>query len=216
LSWPPAATGPSGVASLPPPWLSRRSLPLLTIPAGVPLFRVHLVIHGPIFFGPATDAVTGIRQPPTYRFDSLTGGFGVLYVGQHFEGAFAETVLRNPQRRFVSQNYVTLRAVSEVRASRDLKVMDFNGPGLSAVGVTNAISTGPYNHWWAWSDYLWSHRDLPDGIAYASRHDPQQICYAVFERPDVTFRAEPATHFSTLLPSIRGLLHRYGKILTRP
>ena len=211
-----APAGPSGVASLPPGWLAARSLPLLTIPAGTPLFRVHQAIHRPIFFGPATDPATGIRQPPTNRFDSLAGAFGVLYLGKQFDGAFAETVLRNPLRRFVSEHYVTLRAVSEVTASRDLKVVDFHGPGLSAVGLTNAISTGPYNPCWAWSDYLWSHRDRPDGVAYASRHDPQQICYAIFERPDATFGAAPATQFSTLLPAIRALLRKYGKILTRP
>jgi len=156
-----APAGPSCVASLPQAWLTARSLPLLTIPSGTPLFRVHQAIHAPIFFGPATGPAFGVRQPPTNRFDSLTGAFGVLYVGKQFEGSFAETVLRNPLRRFVSQNYVSLRAVSEVTASRDLKVVDFHGPGLSAVGLTNAISTGPYNPCWAWSDYLWSHRDRP-------------------------------------------------------
>jgi hypothetical protein len=216
LSSTPGGSGPSGVASLPPPWLAAQVLPLLTIPAGVLLFRVHQAVHGPIFFGPAIDPATCIRQSPTYRFDSLTGTFGVLYLGQHFEGAFAETVLRNPQRRFVSQNYVTLRAVSELTAGRDLKVVDFHGPGLSAAGLTNAISTGPYQPCWAWSDYLWSHRDQPDGIAYTSRHDPQQICYALFERRGLSFRAAPATHFGTMLPAIRALLRRYGKILTRP
>ena len=132
-----APAGPSGVASLPPAWLAARYLPLLTIPAGTPLFRVHHAIHDPIFFGPATDPAIGVRQPATNRFDSLTGAFGVLYVSKQFEGAFAETVLRNPLRRFVSQNYVSLRAVSEVAGSRDLKVVDFHGPGLSVVGLTN-------------------------------------------------------------------------------
>jgi RES domain len=211
-----APAGPSGIASLPPAWLAARSLPLLTISAGTPLFRVHQAIHRPILFGPATVPATGVREPPTNRFDSLTGAFGVFYLGRQFDGAFAETVLRNPPRRFVSEHYVTLRAVSEVTASRDLKVVDFHGPGLSAVGLTNAISTGPYNPCWAWSDYLWSHRDLPDGVAYASRHDPQQICYAIFERPDITFRAAPATQFSTFLPAIRALLRKYDKILMRP
>jgi hypothetical protein len=209
-------TGPSGVASLPPAWLAARSLPLLTVPAGTLLFRVHQVIHNPIFFGPAIDPATGARLPPTNRFDSLRGAFGVLYFGKQLEGAFAETVLRNPLRRFVSQRYVTLRAVSELTASRNLKVVDLHGPGLSAVGLTNAISTGPYNPCWAWSDYLWSHRDRPDGVAYASRHDPLQICYAIFERPEVTFHSRPATHFAALLPAIRSLLRKYDKILARP
>jgi hypothetical protein len=66
-------SGPSGVPSLPPPWLASRSLPVLVIPAGAALFRVHQAIHSPIFFGPAIEPLTGVRQPPTNRFDSLTG-----------------------------------------------------------------------------------------------------------------------------------------------
>ena len=209
-------SGPSGVPSLPPPWLASRSLPVLVIPAGTALFRVHQANHSPIFFGPAIEPLTGVRRPPTNRFDSLTGAFGVLYAGEQLEGAFAETVLRNPRRRFVSRQYVTLRAVSNLTADRDLRLVDFHGPGLSAVGLTNAISTGPYAPCWAWSDYVGSHRDRPDGVAYTSRHDPQQTCYAIFERPDVTFLAAPTTQFATLVPTIRVILRRYGKVLTRP
>jgi len=209
------ASGPSGIAARPPPWLGSQSLPTLVIPVGTSLFRVHQAAHGPIFFGPPMNPLTGTRHPPTNRFDSLTGAFGVLYAGAQFEGAFAETVLRNPRRRLVSQRYVAQRAVSELAANRDLKLADFRGPGLSAVGLTNAISTGPYTPCWAWSDYLWSHPDRPDGIAYISRHDPQQTCYAVFERTDVAFRSGPATQLAASLPAIRDVLHRYGKILTR-
>jgi hypothetical protein len=208
--------GPSGAASSPPPWLATKALPLVLVPSGTSLFRVHKASHGPIFFGPAIDPATGVREPPANRFDSLTSAFGVFYAGQQFEGAFAETILRNPQMRLVSQAYVAHRAVSEVTANRDLRLVDFHGAGLSAVGLTNAISTGPYNPCWVWSDYLWSHRDRPDGIAYASRHDPRQICYGFFERDDVTFAAGPATRFATQLTKIRALLRQYGKILTRP
>jgi len=115
----------------------------------------------------------------------------------------------------VSEHYVARRAVSEVIASRTLNLVDLQGPGLSTVGLTNAISTGPNNPRWLWSDYLWSHQDRPDGIAYTSRHDPRQICYAIFERPDIAFRAGPARPFTVLLPTISAVLHQYGKILTR-
>jgi hypothetical protein len=74
-----ATAGPSGVAPLPPPWLARRSLPIVKIGPGTPLYRVHQLAHGAKHFGPAVDPVTGTRGPPTYRFDSLTGRFGVLY-----------------------------------------------------------------------------------------------------------------------------------------
>jgi hypothetical protein len=209
------AVGPIGAAALPPVWLARRALPLVKLPQGTRLFRVHQIAHGAIFFGPAVDPATGKRQPPTHRFDSLSGVFGVLYAGQRFEGAFVETVLRNPQLRLVSEKYVTARAVSELTCSRELRLAGLHGRGLSRVGLTNAISTGPYAPCWAWSDYLWSHQDKPDGVAYTSRHNPQQICFAIFERPDFAFTAGTPTAFATVLPTIKGLLRQYGKILTR-
>jgi hypothetical protein len=168
-----------------------------------------------VHFGPAINRVTGTRGPPTYRFDSLTGRFGVLYAAAQFEGAFVETVLRNPQRRFVSRNYVDLRAVTELRPDRELRLVDLHGRGLSRVGTTNAVSTGPYGPSWAWSDYLWSHRDSPDGIAYASRHNPQQICFAVFERAGLAFTTSPTTGFTEMASVIADLLRRYDKIMTR-
>ncbi len=210
-----ATAGPSGVAPLPPPWLARRSLPIVKIGPDTPLYRVHQLAHGAVHFGPAIDRVTGTRGPPTYRFDSLTGRFGVLYAAAQFEGAFVETVLRNPQRRFVSRNYVDLRAVTELRPDRELRLVDLHGRGLSRVGTTNAISTGPYGPSWAWSDYLWSHRDSPDGIAYASRHNPQHICFAIFERMDLAFTTSATTGFTEMASVIADLLRRYDKIMTR-
>jgi len=208
--------GPSGVATLPPAWLATRSLPLVKVPQGAHFFRVHQPAHSAVFFGPAVDPVTGKRQAPTHRFDSLAGAFGVLYAAEQFEGAFVETVLRNPRLRFVSEKYVTSRAFSELACSRELKLVDLHGRGLSRVGATNAISTGPYAPCWAWSDYLRSHRDRPDGIAYASRHNPRQICYAIFERADSAFAPGNPTAFASVLPMIKGLLRRHDKILIRP
>jgi hypothetical protein len=210
----PADAGPSGAASLPPAWLAARSLPIIKVPRGTPLFRVHQSAHSAVFFGPEVNPTSGTRQP-THRFDSLSGGFGVLYAAEQFEGAFVETVLRNPQRRFVSKSYIGLRAVSELTCSRELRLVDLHGRGLSRVGATNAISTGPYTPCWRWSDDLWSHRDQPDGLVYASRHNPRQICYAIFERVDSTVTASGPTDFLSVLPMIKTLLRRYDKILTR-
>lgn len=36
-----------------------------------------------------------------------------------------------------------------------------------------------------WSDALAAHQDSPDGIAYASRHDPDQISIALSPRADI-------------------------------
>jgi hypothetical protein len=191
-------------------------LPIIPIPSGTRLFRIHRVGHDAIFFSPPVDPATGERQLPTYRFDSATGTFGVLYAAEQFEGAFVETMLRNPQLTFVSQNYVTLRGVTELASSRDLRLVDMHGRGLSRIGTTNAISTGPYAPCWAWSDYLYSHRDRPDGMAYASRHNPQQICYAIFERSDLSLTPGRPVSLADMLPEIRSILRSYNKILTRP
>jgi len=191
-------------------------LPIVTIPSGTRVFRIHQLDHGAVFFGPPVDPATGERQAPTYRFDSASGRFGVLYAAEQFEGAFVETILRNPRLTFVSQNYITLRCLAELTFSRNLRLVDMRGRGLSRIGTTNAISTGPYAPCWAWSDYIYSHRGKPDGIAYASRHNPLQICYAVFERSDRSVTAGRPIRLADMLPEIRGILRSYNKILTRP
>jgi hypothetical protein len=191
-------------------------LPIVTIPSRTRVFRIHQLGHGALFFGPPVEPATGDRQPPTYRFDSASGSFGVLYAARQFEGTFVETILRNPQLTFVSRNYVTRRCVAELVFGRDLRLVDMHGRGLSRIGTTNAISTGPYAACWAWSDYLYSHRIKPDGIAYASRHNPLQICYAIFERSDLSVTARRPIPLADMLQEIRGILRSYNKILTRP
>lgn len=208
--------GPSGAAPLPPPWLARRSLPVLSIPAGTRVFRIHRLDHDPVFFGPPVNSITGERQPPTYRFDSASGRFGVFCAAEQFEGAFVETILRNPQLTFVSQNYTALRCVTELAFSRDLRLVDIRGRGLSRLGTTNEISTGPYAPCWAWSDYLYSHRNQPDGVAYVSRYNPVQTCYAIFERDDLAIAPDEPVPLAEMFPEIRTMLHRYNKIPIRP
>lgn len=213
---PPPSGGPTGTASNPPAWLATATLPLLVVPAAGKLHRVHQVVHGPIFFGPAIDPTTGVRGPPTYRFDSASGAFGVFYCAADIEGAFVETVMRNPQMRLVSRHYVRLRAATEVTCSRDLRLVDLTGRGLSTVGLTNDISTGPYGTCQAWADYLWSHRDQPDGLAYRSRHNPAQICYAIFERSNIAFAPGTRSLFADMMPMMDALIRRYGKIPSGP
>lgn len=204
--------GPPGAAPLPPPWLGDIDLPITTVPAGTDLYRIHRLVHGPIFFGP------GPGQAPLSRFDCLSGRFGVLYVGLGFAGALAETLLRNPNRLLVSTVYADERAASVVTCRRDLRVVTLHGQGLGKVGTDNAISTGPYEPCGAWADALWDHRDQPDGLAYRSRHDPDEICLALFERPDLpgAFEAQPPTPLRDRHRELALLLARYGKSLDDP
>jgi len=199
------ARGPSGAAPRPPDWLNSIDLPLEIIPAGTPLIRVHRLTHHPIFFGP------GAGIPPTYRFDSLRGEFCVLYVGLSLTAALAETLLRNPTRRMIAYGALAARASSELRSGRDLRLVRMHGTGLQRVGCDNAISTGPYEPCGAWADALWHHPDKPDGIAYQSRHDPSEICLALFQRLDLALQVASSVRLTDQLPAVSDLFGRYGK-----
>jgi len=205
----PAQTrGPSGSAAPPPDWLRTTSLPIMVFRVGTFLHRIHRTQHEPVFFGPGTDV------PPTYRFDSATGRFGVLYVGTTLNGALAETILRNPQRLMVAKSDVTTRSATKLACDRDLRVVTMHGPGLLALGTDNAISTGPYEPCGVWADALWDHPDQPDGIAYLSRHDPNEVCFALFERRPISFPVQETRSLSTRLGEVAAILDRYGKSIS--
>jgi hypothetical protein len=201
----PPSRGPTGRAPPPPAWLHSVDLPIDIIPAGGSLIRIHRLAHHPIFFGP------GSGVPPTFRFDSPSGAFGVLYVALSLAGALAETLLRNPARRMVAHGQIASRASTEIRSGRDLKLVQLHGAGLQRIGCDNAISTGPYDPCGPRADALWSHPAAPDGLAFRSRHDPGEICIALFERSDLNLAATATTPLTDQLPEVSMLLNRYGK-----
>jgi hypothetical protein len=201
----PTTRGPTGRAAPPPPWLHDIDLPIDVIPAGAPLVRIHRLAHPPIFFGP------GPGVPQTFRFDSAGGAFGVLYIASSLAGALAETLLRNPARRMVAHGQIASRASTEIRPGRELNIVQLHGSGLQRVGCDNAISTGPYDPCGPWADALWSHPAAPDGLAFRSRHDPGEICIALFERSDLNLSATATTPLTDQLSEVSMLLNRYGK-----
>jgi len=207
---PPIERGPSGRAPPPPAGLAEMDLPFDVIPEGTLLLRVHGKARDPIFFGPVSGGV------PTYRFDSLRGAFGVLYLGRNLAGAVVETLLRNPARKMVAYDDLADRASSEVSFSRDLKLARPYGTGLQLVGCDNSISTGPYEPCGAWADALWDHHQRPDGVAYQSRHDSSEICIALFKRPDLVWSVGPPQLLTDQLKRIAGLLGKYGKSISMP
>ena len=200
--------GPTGAAPPPPPWLSGIRLPIEVLSAGTVLHRIHRTTLDPVFFGP------GAGAPPTYRFDSGSGRFGVLYVGLSRASALAETLLRNPHRLMVATAEIADRAATELTCRRAMRVVKLYGAGLQTVGTDNAVSTGPYEPCAQWSDALWDHSDSPDGIAYQSRHDSNELCIAVFERPDMELEVKATRRLMALLKEVAALLDRYGKSLS--
>ena len=198
--------GPTGSPPRPPAWLQTSHLPILELPHPTSVVRIHRTDHDPVFFSP------GAGKPPIGRFDSSSGAFGVLYLAQALEGAFAETILRNPQRRLVDLSDIGSRAVSVLGFSRAVRLVKLFGDGLQAVGTDNAVSTGPYSASWAWADALFAHPDAPDGIAYVSRHDSDQLCIALFDRPDIEIGLlSGPTALSDILTDVASILRRYGK-----
>jgi hypothetical protein len=202
----PQGRGPTGAANLPPDWLQASSLPIMERPTDSSFVRIHHRHRSPVFFSP------GDRQPPAGRFDSAAGLFGVLYLAFTFEGAFAETILRNPSRQLVSFGEIAGRSIASLALSRTIRLVRMQGPGLQALGVDNATTTGPYEPCGIWADALFAHADRPDGIAYASRHDPGELCVALFSRPDVAVRVvSDSVPLADLMREVAAILRRYGK-----
>jgi hypothetical protein len=138
----------------------------------------------------------------------------LLYVGLSRAGAAAETLLRNPQRLMISTSEIADRAATELACPRELRVVKLYGPGLQTVGTDNAISTGPYEPCGLWLDALWNHPDRPDGIAYQSRHDSNEICFALFERPGMMFDIRSTKPLTAILREVAALLDTYDKSLS--
>ncbi len=120
-----APRGTTGEAPPPPADLHRRHLPFVEISAGEPLYRVHRTTFGPVFYGP------GPGNPPSFRFDCLSGRFGVLYIAPGPDAAMIETLLRNPQRLTVGYKEIKERSLSILQADRTLRLVEAMGENLS-------------------------------------------------------------------------------------
>jgi len=200
--------GPSGAAPLPPAWLPTKPLPVDVLPSGTILHRIHRSTLHPVFFGPRNG------NPPVNRFDSGSGRFGVLYLGLSRAGALAETILRNPQRLMVAASDIFSRSATELSVQRDLRIVRMHGAGLQTLGTDNAVSTGPYEPCGQWTDALWDHPDKPEGLAYQSRHDPNEICIALFERSDLPIIVHQTIALTAMPKTIAAMVDRYGKSIS--
>jgi len=202
-----APRGTRGEAPLPPADLHARHLPIREFAAGEPLYRVHRSDLGPVFFGP------GAGNPATYRFDSISGRLGVLYIAPGPDAAMIETILRQPQRLTVSYIEMKERSLTTLHADRNLRLVATMGENLSRLGTTAALATGPYDPCGKWSDALFDHPEAPDGILFASRHNPEETCIALFDRTDFVLTASETRPLPSMLAEVGALLDRHGKSL---
>lgn len=201
----PVLRGPDGAAPLPSNWLDKINLPIISIAPRSNLYRVHSKDNDPVFFGP------GAGKPPTYRFDQASGAFGVLYTAPNPDAAMIETLLRNPQRLTVDYKTIETRSLSILKLGRDIRLVQAYGDGLSKIGTTAALSTGPYEACALWSDAPQRHPDAPAGIMFETRHNPDAHCVAFFERADYGLEVHETVLLTDMLVDVGALLDRHGK-----
>ena len=158
----------------PPDDLNDRQL-LLTNFSG-PWFRIHKSKYPAIYF--AKDAIN--------RFDDPKKEYGVLYCAGDLYGAFIETLGWSTGSRDISERALSTRSLASITSNRPSSLVDSTGSGLARIGADAEIYTGRDRHLsQRWSLALCLHPSQPDGICYISRHDPQRVCYALFENASV-------------------------------
>lgn len=158
---------------MPPADLPTRKPALITIAAGAELHRFHTAPFDPIFFD----------RSDLGRFNAPDASYGVLYCAETDAGALAETFLRTPGRRVVDPGLLAAKGYARLTSTAELTLISMVGPGLAIVGATAEITSSgpPYGVPQLWSAALKAHALAADGIAYRSRHDPDKICYALFD-----------------------------------
>jgi hypothetical protein len=158
----------------PPPLPASTSLDLrlLIVEVDQPLFRIHQTVNDPVFFGRTTN----------YRFDAPAKEFGVLYVGRTERGAFIETLGQDTGVRLLDWAELAKRSLSTLRANRPLRVVDLTGRGLPRLGADARLHACEHHVAQSWSRAIHAHPEQPDGILYRARHDPDQICVAIYGR----------------------------------
>lgn len=176
-------SGPS-----PPANLASRTPQFITLNAGTILHRFWTVLN------PANPATP--NDPVFYdisqggRLNAPDATYGVLYTAEDALGAFSETFLRTPGRRQIDPGFMGTKGYVKLTVQRPLRLIDFNGKGLPILDATAAVPHGdpPYGNSQTWSKALRDHPSKPDGIAYSGRHDPSQVCYAIFDSSDPPVR----------------------------
>lgn len=176
---------------------------------GAVLNRVHRSAVGPIWFGPGPDG------PPMGRFDAPQGEFRVLYAAANLAGAFAESVLRRPGVRILRREFIAARTCSFLLVKGALTVAKLYDEGLAVHGLDAAQAATPdYKHTQALA--LAFHQAFPDldGLAYRSRIDNGQICYALFDRAaPAALEATGGVDFAKLPQIAEELLRHYRVVI---
>ena len=177
---------------------------IFTVLAGEVLYRHHQKAHKPIYFGKTGD----------YRFDDpdcpKPGCFGVLYACADPECCLLESCGTTTGVPAVSAAYLDARAIARMELTGPLRFIDLvDEGGLASIGADGRLATGSYKVAQQWSAALKNHPCKPDGIRYRSRHAPERIAYAIYERRPGSFKVTSMGSFTD--PSNEALFKRILK-----
>ena len=120
-----------------------------------PFFRTHGIKRGPLSPGN-----TGLN-----RFDAPDASYGVLYLGCDAHCAFIETFAHASGTRTITTAALKSRALSQLKPTRPLRLIDLAGLALRAPLRYKALHDHPAQ---------------VDGLLYPSRLDPSRRAVAFF------------------------------------
>jgi hypothetical protein len=170
----------------PHPELPTQQPMIFTLHAGDVIYRHYLKVYDPVFFG--TSGNNRFDDPNCDPDKGSAGCFGVLYAGEDPACCLLESCGPTTRVPSVSGAFLDARAIARMELTEDLRFVDLVEPGgLISIGADNRLTTGPHKISQQWSAALRYHPSKPDGVRYRTRHAPERIAYAIYERPPSTF-----------------------------
>lgn len=165
----------AGQPPRPPEILSRRTLQISSVDAGIVLYRIHRSQQAPLHFGRGSD------PDRHHRWDAPDASYGVCYLAQKAHTAFAETLLRDLEIGAIQERELAIRSLARLHVRAPLRLVAMHGKGLRRLGADASVVQGAYDATWLWSAFH-AHPNAPDGIRYRARHDDSGLSIALFER----------------------------------
>lgn len=123
---------------------------------------------------------------------------------------FIETLGHETGKNVIAEAELLSRGLARVRVKGLLRLVDLSAEGLAQIGADNHLCTGPIAVSQRWSRALHGHPEQPDGICFRSRHNPELLCAALFDRVAPRVKA-------TLLGCLRAAknMRRIAPLLTK-
>ena len=177
------------------------------IPKDAELVRIHWQTNGPVFFGPKPG------NSASNRFDAPSSEYRVLYAAADLPGAYVETVLRRPFR-VMRRSEADDRAATRLQIQRPLKLAKVMDEGLQWHGIhAGEISVDDYGPSRQLARAFHTAFSDIDGLAYRSRYNNGQVCFALFNRVDPAELVPTARlDFHTAPAVVDDLMKLYGAV----